>query len=355
MTSSITPRTQDSSLTSSTSPVKKNGISGFFESVKNTTIRIFKFCCSSIAQLPQQAFTFIKNFYNAIVKRMQNPETPSNTSVHQGREIGVNAKDKNGMTPLMKAVQKGDIIKVGKLLRCKGIDVNVKNDEGETALICASKVEGENKDVTKCIAALVKREDIDIAITDNNGKTALMHLSGLLNIEGTRLLVESKKDIGINKQDNGGDTALVAVASFSESAATDVIELLLKREDIDPTLTNQYGKTALMNRICSRGDDRCFELLVKRSKDCIDTINTAGQTALMMAAENRPNYVELLLAVPGINPDIKDEDDMTALDLAKKRCRRIEDPDRKATYEKAIKLLEQFMEQRRKQKTNNSG
>ena len=335
MTSSIAPRTQDSSLTSSTSPVEKSSISGFFESVKNTTIRIFKFCCSSIAQLPQQAFTLIKKIYNLLVNV-------------------ANAKDKNGMTPLMRAVQKGDIANVKTLLECKGIEVNATNKNGETALICASKVLKKNEGVTACIAALVGNENIDLTIADNDGKTALMHLSASRHVGGTRLLIESGKNIAINAGDSLGETALMAVALL-DSPAIDILRLLFTHKDINPNLTSKYGYTALINCMTSQGDLECAEFLIEQSAGCINTKTKGEKTALMMAADHRPHLIELLLKVPGIDPDLKNDDDMTALDIAKEQCENVKHTTLEKDYEKAIKLLEQFQEQRGKQKTNNSG
>ena len=339
MTSSIAPRTQDSSLTSSTSPVEKSSISGFFESVKSTTIRIFKFCCSSIAQLPQlpqQIINLIKNAYNILVD-------------------GVNAKDQDGMTPLMRAVQKGDITNVNRLLRCEGIKVNATNNDNETALICASKVLEKNEGVTACIAALVENENIDLTIADNDGKTALMYLAASCDVEGTRLLTESGKNIGINKQDKLGGTALMAVATLDNSPAIDILRLLFTQKDINPKLVCKYGYTALIYCMTSRGDLECAEFLIEQSAGCINTKTKGERTALMMAADHRPHLIELLLKVPGIDPDLKNDDDMTALDIAKEQCEGVKHTTLEKDYEKAIKLLEQFQEQRGKQKTNNSG
>ena len=419
MTSPIAPRTQDSSLTSSTSPVEKSSISGFFESVKSTTIRIFKFCCSSIAQLPQQIINLIKNFYNILVKRSQNPETHPNNSVHQDLGIAVNAKDENsmtpsmkvvqedpeidairkcgsemeskvraiqksletasvkdekkmtpskeivpkeletdvnaedanGMTPLMKAAQTGDIIGVNKLFG-HNIDVNAKNNNGETALICASKVGGRNnKYVTECIAALVKRPDIDLTIADNNGTTALMHLVDLHDIEGIRLLMGSGKDVAINAQNKSGFTALMFAALISEQHGIDALTLLFEHPDIDAALTDQDGYTALMYRLTQRAAPGCVELLIERSAGCINKQSSdMGQTALMLAIDKYPCHLQRLLEVPGIDLGLKDDYGTTALDFVKQRYEpyaKWMNAHEKRGFEKAIEIMEQ--------RTNNSG
>ncbi len=429
MTISTTPSTQDSSLTSSTSPVEKSGISGFFESVKNTTIRIWKSLCSLVLQMGQQTINFIINAYNKLVKRPQNPETPSNNSVHQDRKIGVsaknensmipsmevvqedpetdvnaedevdmtackeiirkcgserestvrtmqksletasvkdekkmtpskeivpkeletdvNAEDANGMTPLMKAMQEGNIVDVERLLNCEDIDVNATNNQGETALICASKVR-RNEDLTACIAELVKKPGIDLTIADNDGKTALMYLSESFNIEGIKLLMKSGKNIAINAKDLMGNTALMTVTSFSRLAANDVIELLLNYKGIDLTIINKEGNTALINYMSTNSNIKCFEPLIEQSVDCINVKNIYGETALMLAATHRPCAVELLLEVQGIDPDLKNIYDITALDIAKEECVVLKDNPIKEDFEKVVKLLEQFLEQRRK-------
>ena len=187
----------------------------------------------------------------------------------------------------------------------------------------------------------MKKEDIDITIADNDSKTALMHLSSSYNIEVIRLLIESGKDIAINAKDSGGNTALIMAASLSRPAAIDVLRLLFKHKDISPTLTDRKGNTALMNRMTKRSGPGCVELLIKHSAGCINTQNDAKETALMLAIHNYPSIVELLLAVQVINLDLKNSENMTALDLAKKRYRTMRNPAEKRGFEKAIKIMEQ--------------
>ncbi|MCY4330183.1 MAG: hypothetical protein OXC48_08925, partial [Endozoicomonadaceae bacterium] len=69
---------------------------------------------------------------------------------------------------------------------------------------------------------------------------------------------------------------------------------------------------------------------------------------LMLAATHRPCAVELLLEVQGIDPDLKNIYDITALDIAKEECVVLKDNPIKEDFEKVVKLLEQFLEQRRK-------
>ena len=83
------------------------------------------------------------------------------------RGAQINAKDKDGATPLQHASMYGHKVVV-RLLLAKKADVNARDNNGETALMLASK-DGYREVVQMLLAkkALVNAKD-------NNGRTALM-------------------------------------------------------------------------------------------------------------------------------------------------------------------------------------
>ncbi|XP_058381639.1 KN motif and ankyrin repeat domain-containing protein 2 [Diceros bicornis minor] len=81
----------------------------------------------------------------------------------------VNAKaSQAGQTALMLAVSHGRVDVVKALLACEA-DVNVQDDDGSTALMCAC--EQGHKEITGLLLAV---PSCDIALTDRDGSTALM-------------------------------------------------------------------------------------------------------------------------------------------------------------------------------------
>lgn len=73
---------------------------------------------------------------------------------------------KQGMTPLMEAVDKGREDVVEALIK-SGADLNAQNDQGETALIIAAKQS------RYWITMLLTAANADLHIKNNDGQTAL--------------------------------------------------------------------------------------------------------------------------------------------------------------------------------------
>jgi len=115
----------------------------------------------------------------------------------------VNAKDDYGSTALHRESEYGDVEKVGSLLEQPGIDVNVKNKDGRTTLIIASRC-GRTK-----IVAMLLEKGADVDAKDNNGKTALMQASTSGRTEIVQMLLNKGADV--NAKDNMGYTALMMV------------------------------------------------------------------------------------------------------------------------------------------------
>lgn len=114
---------------------------------------------------------------NAIDK---NSRTPLMKAIEQGKNAeivklliesgaAINAKDKDGLTAFMIAAAKNNFDFL-KLLKTLGCDINAKNNDGATALILA--VKRGNLD---CVKFLAEMDGININVVDNTGKTALAH------------------------------------------------------------------------------------------------------------------------------------------------------------------------------------
>ena len=85
-----------------------------------------------------------------------------------------------------------------------GIDVNVKNNHGNTALIIASRTGG-----TKIVEMLLEQTGINVNEKGKNGRTALMQAIMMDRPEIVKKLL--KKGADITLEDNSGNTALTMV------------------------------------------------------------------------------------------------------------------------------------------------
>jgi ankyrin repeat protein len=116
------------------------------------------------------------------------------------------------------AIEDGNIKKVKELIN-QGIDINIKNNHGNIALIDASCY-GE-KEIVKL---LLNHPNIDVNIQSDYGYTALINASYKRHKEIVKLLL-NHPNIDVNIQDNFGYTALMYA---SRDGYNEIIELLLK-------------------------------------------------------------------------------------------------------------------------------
>ncbi len=165
-----------------------------------------------------------------------------------------------------------------------GIDINIKNDNGITALIFASR--GGNKEVLELL--LDKGADINVA--DNDGNTALIFASYAGNKEIIELLLD--RGINVDAVDNHGYTAL-KIASSYRWGCIELVKLLLdKGADVNAA---HKRWTALMEA-SAHGHHEIVKLLLNRGAD-VNAITNNGLTALMIASINgQKKIVKLLLA-----------------------------------------------------------
>ena len=118
-----------------------------------------------------------------------------------------NIADDNGDTPLLIAAQNGCSEVMTMLLEISKVDIDVQNNDGETALIAATTGQDPNS------ALVLLRHNPNVNITDNNGRTALIYsvynfecpmlikstdvLIGLLAIEGIEINILDNDNMNV--------------------------------------------------------------------------------------------------------------------------------------------------------------
>ena len=104
--------------------------------------------------------------------------------------VDVNTKDNRGDTALMKASARG-YLEITKLLIERGADINAKNNRGDTALMKASA-----RGYLEITKLLIER-GADINAKDNNDQTACTIAAWRGCIETVKLLIDKGADINI--------------------------------------------------------------------------------------------------------------------------------------------------------------
>ena len=158
---------------------------------------------------------------------------------------------------------------------------------------------------------------VDVDARDARGRTAALAATHGNHPETFRLLVDAGANLDL--RDHRLDNPLL----YAGAEGLQQILLMAIEAGADPHITNRYDGTALIPA-CERGHVTVVETLLTRSAVDVDHVNRLGWTALLEAVilgtggTAHRRIVELLLA-HGADPDIADNDGVTALAHARSR------------------------------------
>lgn len=203
-------------------------------------------------------------------------------------------------TELMNAAKAGDVRAVEAALQ-RGAQINEQSNKGKTALMFAAS-EGH----AELVRLLIERgAEVDVA--DNYGTTALIVAATAGKHQVVALLLEHGANPAARDQD--GSAPLVNSIYFGH---TETVKLLLAR--LTP-LQRQDGEELLLLASGLGHAD-----IVRAMIDAGVDVNGRGlkqRTALMAAAAfDRPQVVSVLLEM-GADPEARDDDGNSALDVAR--------------------------------------
>ncbi|EGU85133.1 hypothetical protein FOXB_04355 [Fusarium oxysporum f. sp. conglutinans Fo5176] len=242
--------------------------------------------------------------------------------------IQVDAADKDGLTPLWRALKQFGSIRTSSIAASliRRANINTPNNTGEYPLLWAiengvrSSTEqwGNHhnprfRGLTKSVLSLLlEREDLDVNQIDSKGRSALLLAVKTENRTAVEELLK-REDIKVNSCDEDCRTPL---SLASETCRYSMVEILLRHAEIEVCSVDKDGRTPLVWSIVSDQVEN-MEHLLTRDNQAINIPDKGGRTPLSWAAEKGSlTTVKLLLDCAGVDKDKKDNGGRTALSWA---------------------------------------
>ena len=194
----------------------------------------------------------------------------------------VEARDSQGLTPLMTAASKGKE-DCARLLIAAGADCNAKEPGGDTALLMAAQ-----EDETACALLLIENgARIDEKGAD--GVTPLLATMGQGYVNTALVLIEKGADV--DEQSDEGNPALV-IAAASDNAALNAVAIALINKGAQLDVTGPAGTTPL---ICAAWGANTSLVKYLADKGADLDFRSQGRTALDIAeSEGYSQTVDVL-------------------------------------------------------------
>ena len=225
--------------------------------------------------------------------------------------IQVNIRDNDGCTPLHIAVRwarQPECVQV--LLNSKNIQVNEEDDYGYTPLHYAV--------LSRCLShveVMLKSEYILVNERNSHGDTPLICAICTNQVELVRVLLKAK-GIQVNESDHKGDTPLHRAAGKNR---LECMQVLLKAKNIRINQKNHQGCTALHSAVLE-GNLECVKVLINKENFRINERNYLGETALHCAVRGKYlKCIQELVNANGFFVSAVDNRGNTALHDAAKR------------------------------------
>ena len=231
-------------------------------------------------------------------------------------KINLNDTDKEGKTVFSQACSSWSTAYAGEtskqtvkiLLKAKDLQIDCKDKDGITPLHAACKYGYLD------LVTLLIENGADLMIKDNNGSTPFMLAAG--NSYGTwgknvfkvlNFLLDSEKDVGIDTIDNKGKTAFQHVLSNNKQDDQKLIEHFIKKSDL--TIKNSLGHTPFLQAIKNGNKVAIESFLLHAEIDENEMITTFFKYL------HKTEIVKCFLK-NGLSIEVKDENGDTIL----KRC-----------------------------------
>lgn len=192
----------------------------------------------------------------------------------------INCQYSTGDWALNLAAKASSLKVIQKLLAQRDVRVNAKGFKGQTVLHNAAELGSE-----EMMALILAHPGVDINIRDDDGNSPLIRLSRSLgrrraDHSDTLVSMLSWPELNVNMQNLNGNTALLVAASFD----CGVLHALLSHPSVDKEHRNNLGQTALSRAIM--GGSKMVQTIVRETQllHQFKEIDDEGETLLSLAA-----------------------------------------------------------------------
>ncbi|XP_022946123.1 ankyrin-1 [Cucurbita moschata] len=215
-------------------------------------------------------------------------------------------KDANKRGALHFAAREGKTEVCKYLLEELKLDVDTRDEDGETPLIHAAR-QGHTD-----TARYLIESGANPAIASDLGATALHHSAGIGNIELLKFLLSRGPDV--NSQSDAGSPLIWAAGHAQQEA----VKLLLEHH-ANPNAETDDDITPLLSAVAA-GSLACLDLLIQAGAKV--NISAGGATPLHIAADSGNLEIINSLLQAGADPNAIDEDGLKPVQVAAARGNR---------------------------------
>lgn len=209
-------------------------------------------------------------------------------------DISPNVCDKRGKTALHLAVSAGHLAGVKQLCQHHKIDINIQDEDGRTPLHEA--IESKHSNHCAVLQTLLDTPGTNVNVNDKYQRTALAWAMELHHEDMALIIISS---LNISSEDIKYSTVQHRASRLCNKA---IIQALANQNYINFNAQDTRGRTPL-HYAAEHGSHEMVEIIL-RTKPDLGLRDTAGKTAVELAADNRHEkaMVQLLeagTAIPG--------------------------------------------------------
>ncbi|KAJ7573206.1 hypothetical protein C8J56DRAFT_840580 [Mycena floridula] len=220
-------------------------------------------------------------------------------------KVDINAQNSHSRTALSYSAEYGQLNIVQILLKLEDILPDLPDKDGRTPFIHAC-----HHGHVEIVQLFLARHDVNHNLRDCNGWTALFHAVGQGHLDVAQILLQNG-DIWPDIPENTGRTPLIWVAQQSPASwkCSELMELLLEREDVNPDSQDEHLRTALSYNAGGMSPGQFDKAARYRQALCLlekgataDLPDKYLRTPLSYAIESRQSWIiELLLENPAVD------------------------------------------------------
>lgn len=244
----------------------------------------------------------------------------------------INYKDKGGDSALLIAVRNQDKELMKFLLDCKGINVDLQNNQGISALMLAAQISNKIESAELTQMLIDKGANLNLKVKGQDQRTAISFALDHYNEKTAVVLINSGRlnvDDAIIKDYYSGKETTALMYAVEKGRPSVVKQLLDKGADVN-IRDNKEGHTALIEAIKMKN---LYKMEEEEAKNA-----TKKERESKIYPQKKPEtydkIIDILLAHPNINVNLEKNDNLSIINREKMNALNTN----RITLETAIKL-----------------